>query len=126
VVRLNRAVATRFAISPQAALAEVEALAAELDGYRLYHAVGPNCSATSAAVNRPAPRTSGRSRWPPTRPNASCSPAACRCDATRHTESHSYCIMTGLISITIQPRSTPGQVLAISAASSIEPVSSSV
>jgi predicted RNA polymerase sigma factor len=39
VVRLNRAVATRFAISPQAALAEVEALAAELDGYRLYHAV---------------------------------------------------------------------------------------
>ena len=39
VVRLNRAVATRFAISPQAALAEVEPLAAELDGYRLYHAV---------------------------------------------------------------------------------------
>jgi len=32
-------VATRFAISPQAALAEVEPLAAELDGYRLYHAV---------------------------------------------------------------------------------------
>jgi len=39
VVRLNRAVATRFAISPQAALAEVEPLAAELDGYRLFHAV---------------------------------------------------------------------------------------
>ena len=39
VVRLNRAVATRFAISPQAALAEVEPLAAELDGDRLYHAV---------------------------------------------------------------------------------------
>ena len=39
VVRLNRAVATRFAIGPQAALAEVEPLAAELDGYRLYHAV---------------------------------------------------------------------------------------
>jgi predicted RNA polymerase sigma factor len=39
VVRLNRAVATRFAVSPQAALAEVEALEAELDGYRLYHAV---------------------------------------------------------------------------------------
>jgi RNA polymerase sigma-70 factor (ECF subfamily) len=39
VVRLNRAVATRFAIGPQAALAEVEPLADELDGYRLFHAV---------------------------------------------------------------------------------------
>ena len=39
VVRLNRAVATRFAIGPQAALAEVDALAGELDGYRLFHAV---------------------------------------------------------------------------------------
>ena len=39
VVRLNRAVATRFAIGPEAALAEVEPLAAELDGYRLLHAV---------------------------------------------------------------------------------------
>ena len=39
VVRLNRAVATRFAIGPQAALAEVEPLARDLDGYRLFHAV---------------------------------------------------------------------------------------
>jgi predicted RNA polymerase sigma factor len=39
VVRLNRAVATRFAVGPRAALAEVEPLAAELDGYRLFHAV---------------------------------------------------------------------------------------
>jgi RNA polymerase sigma factor (sigma-70 family) len=39
VVRLNRAVATRFAIGPEAALSEVEPLAAELDGYRLFHAV---------------------------------------------------------------------------------------
>jgi RNA polymerase sigma-70 factor (ECF subfamily) len=39
VVRLNRAVATRFAIGPQAALAEVEPLAGQLDGYRLFHAV---------------------------------------------------------------------------------------
>ncbi len=39
VVRLNRAVATRFAIGPEAALAEVDGLQAELDGYRLYHAV---------------------------------------------------------------------------------------
>jgi RNA polymerase sigma factor (sigma-70 family) len=39
VVRLNRAVATRFAVGPEAALAEVEPLAAELDDYRLFHAV---------------------------------------------------------------------------------------
>jgi predicted RNA polymerase sigma factor len=39
VVRLNRAVATRYAIGPQAALAEVEPLAGELGGYRLFHAV---------------------------------------------------------------------------------------
>jgi predicted RNA polymerase sigma factor len=39
VVRLNRAVATRYAVGPGAALAEVEVLAAELDGYRLLHAV---------------------------------------------------------------------------------------
>ncbi|HKA99087.1 MAG TPA: sigma-70 family RNA polymerase sigma factor [Streptosporangiaceae bacterium] len=39
VVRLNRAVATRFTTGPQAALAEVEPLAGELDGYRLFHAV---------------------------------------------------------------------------------------
>jgi RNA polymerase sigma factor (sigma-70 family) len=39
VVRLNRAVATRFAIGPEAALAEVEPLAADLDSYRLFHAV---------------------------------------------------------------------------------------
>jgi RNA polymerase sigma factor (sigma-70 family) len=39
VVQLNRAVATRFAIGPQAALDEVERLAAELGDYRLFHAV---------------------------------------------------------------------------------------
>src|SRR5262249_61771611 len=39
VVLLNRAVATRFALGPQAALDEVEPLADELDGYRLFHAV---------------------------------------------------------------------------------------
>jgi predicted RNA polymerase sigma factor len=38
VVRLSRAVATRFVDGPQAALAEVDALAAELSGYRLWHA----------------------------------------------------------------------------------------
>ena len=39
VVQLNRAVATRYAVGPEAALAEVEPLAAELDDYRLFHAV---------------------------------------------------------------------------------------
>ncbi|MGN6791667.1 MAG: RNA polymerase sigma factor [Streptosporangiaceae bacterium] len=39
VVQLNRAVATRFAVGARQALAEVEPLADELDGYRLYHAV---------------------------------------------------------------------------------------
>ncbi len=39
VVQLNRAVATKFALGPRQALAEVEPLAGELDGYRLFHAV---------------------------------------------------------------------------------------
>jgi RNA polymerase sigma factor (sigma-70 family) len=39
VVLLNRAVATRYAIGPQAALAEIEPLSADLDGYRLFHAL---------------------------------------------------------------------------------------
>ncbi|MGO8958882.1 MAG: RNA polymerase sigma factor [Streptosporangiaceae bacterium] len=39
VIQLNRAVATRFAFGPEAALAEVEPLAAELGNYRLFHAV---------------------------------------------------------------------------------------
>jgi RNA polymerase sigma-70 factor (ECF subfamily) len=38
VVLLGRAVATRFAVGPAAALAEVEALAGRLAGYRLLHA----------------------------------------------------------------------------------------
>jgi RNA polymerase sigma factor (sigma-70 family) len=39
VVLLNRAVATRFAVGPEAGLTELEPLAASLDGYRLFHAV---------------------------------------------------------------------------------------
>jgi len=38
VVRLNRAVALRCVAGPEAAMAEVEALAADLDGYPLFHA----------------------------------------------------------------------------------------
>jgi RNA polymerase sigma factor (sigma-70 family) len=39
VVLLNRAVATRYAIGPEAALAEIEPLAPELGGYHLFHAL---------------------------------------------------------------------------------------
>ncbi|MBV9096124.1 MAG: sigma-70 family RNA polymerase sigma factor [Streptosporangiaceae bacterium] len=39
VVLLNRAVATRYVCGAEAALAEIEPLAAELDGYRLFHAL---------------------------------------------------------------------------------------
>lgn len=39
VVLLNRAVATRYVAGPEAALAEITPLAAELDSYRLFHAL---------------------------------------------------------------------------------------
>jgi RNA polymerase sigma-70 factor (ECF subfamily) len=39
VVLLNRAVATRYVLGPAIALKEAEALAGELDGYRLFHAL---------------------------------------------------------------------------------------
>ena len=39
VVLLNRAVATRYVVGPEAALAEITPLAAELDSYRLFHAL---------------------------------------------------------------------------------------
>jgi predicted RNA polymerase sigma factor len=39
VVLLNRAVATRYVLGPEAALDEIEPLAADLDGYRLFHSL---------------------------------------------------------------------------------------
>ena len=39
VVLLNRAVATRYVLGPEAALEEIDPLAGELDGYRLFHAL---------------------------------------------------------------------------------------
>jgi RNA polymerase sigma factor (sigma-70 family) len=39
IVRLNQAVATRYVLGPEAALAEITPLAAELDSYRLFHAL---------------------------------------------------------------------------------------
>src|ERR687892_2658975 len=38
VTRLHRAIALRYAAGPQAAMAELDALAGALDGYHLYHA----------------------------------------------------------------------------------------
>jgi len=38
VVRLNRAIALRWVVGPEAALAELDAIAPELDGYHLLHA----------------------------------------------------------------------------------------
>ncbi|HXZ64712.1 MAG TPA: sigma-70 family RNA polymerase sigma factor [Streptosporangiaceae bacterium] len=46
VVLLNLAVATRFAVGPEAALAELEPLATELDDYRLFHAARAEVLAT--------------------------------------------------------------------------------
>jgi RNA polymerase sigma factor (sigma-70 family) len=51
VVLLNRAVATRYAIGAEQALAEVEPLAADLGGYRLFHALR---AALLAALGRDA------------------------------------------------------------------------
>ncbi len=96
---------------------------------------GPACWPAWAATTRPATRASGRSRWPATRPSASCSPAACPSDRPAVTPSaicrHPSAICRdrhistmGRTSMVIQPRSTPGQVLAISTASSMVSVSS--
>jgi RNA polymerase sigma-70 factor (ECF subfamily) len=49
VVLLNRAVATRYAIGAEQALAEIEPLSADLDGYHLFHALR---AALLAAVGR--------------------------------------------------------------------------
>jgi len=51
VVLLNRAVATRYAVGAEQALAETEPLAAELDGYHLFHALR---AALLAALGRHA------------------------------------------------------------------------
>src|SRR5262249_23582594 len=39
VIRLNRAVALRYVVGPEAALAEVEPLACDLENYHLFHAI---------------------------------------------------------------------------------------
>jgi RNA polymerase sigma-70 factor (ECF subfamily) len=59
VVLLNRAVATRYAIGAEQALAEIEPLSADLDGYHLFHALR---AALLAAVGRDAEADEVRER----------------------------------------------------------------
>jgi RNA polymerase sigma factor (sigma-70 family) len=119
VVLLNRAVATRYVLGPRAALAEIEPLAAELDGYRLFHALraglltglGRDDEAREASeralalAGNPAERELLARRLSFLRPSGHIS-------------------TTGRTSTVIHPRSTPGQVFAISTASSMVSVSS--
>ena len=39
VIRLNRAVALRYVAGPEIALAEIETLERDLEGYHLFHAI---------------------------------------------------------------------------------------
>jgi len=59
VVLLNRAVATRYAIGAEQALAEIEPLSADLDGYHLFHALR---AALLAALGRDAEAAQVRER----------------------------------------------------------------
>jgi RNA polymerase sigma-70 factor (ECF subfamily) len=59
VVLLNRAVATRYAVGADQALAEIEPLAADLDGYHLFHALR---AALLTAVGRAAEAEQVRER----------------------------------------------------------------
>ena len=59
VVLLNRAVATRYAIGAEQALAEIEPLSADLDGYHLFHALR---AALLAALGRDAEAEEVRER----------------------------------------------------------------
>jgi RNA polymerase sigma-70 factor (ECF subfamily) len=59
VVLLNRAVATRYAMGAEQALAEIEPLSADLDGYHLFHALR---AALLAALGRDAEADQVRER----------------------------------------------------------------
>jgi RNA polymerase sigma factor (sigma-70 family) len=150
VVLLNRAVATRYAVGAEAALAEIEPLSAELDGYHLFHALRAGLLTTlgrpadaaraseralALAVN-PAERellTRGlslllRGDDPPDPPAAFgdfvlvVAAEGIWTPGVQGGLTHPIS-RTGRSSIVIHPRSTPGQVLEISTASSIESTS---
>ena len=121
VVLLNRAVATRYVLGPQAALDETAALAAELDGYRLFHALraglltclGRDAEAAEANERALALTSNPAERELLTR----------RLSFLFRGKRMAYIGIVGRTSIVIQPSSTPGQVFAISTASSIVSVS---
>ena len=118
VVLLNRAVATRYVYGPEAALAEIAPLAGELDGYRLYHALRAGLLAGLGREDeaRPASDRALALAGQPGRARAARPPPVVLMRL--------YISTTGRTSTVIQPRSTPGQVFAISTASSMVSVSS--
>ncbi len=119
VVLLNRAVATRYVLGPETALAEIEPLAAELDGYRLFHALRTGLL-TGLGRDDEARVASERALALAGNP-AERELLARRLSFLRRPRPHIS--TTGRTSTVIQPRSTPGQVFAISTASSIVSVS---
>jgi predicted RNA polymerase sigma factor len=119
VVLLNRAVATRYVHGPEAALAEIEPLAHELDGYRLFHALR---AGLLSGLGRDDEASAARERALALAGN----PAERELIARRLSflTAGPHISRRGRTSTVIQPRSTPGQVLAISTASSMVSVSS--
>ena len=117
VVLLNRAVATRYVVGPEAALAEITPLAADLDGYRLFHALRAGLL-TGLGHDDEAREASERALA------LAGNPAERELLARRLSFLRSgHISTTGRTSTVIQPLSTPGQVLAISTASSMVSVS---
>jgi RNA polymerase sigma factor (sigma-70 family) len=125
VVLLNRAVATRYAIGPEEALAEIEPLCADLDGYHLFHALraalltalGRAAEAAAASDRALSLAANPAERDLLTRGLTLLTPTLRR---GAHRGGNGQPISrTGRTSTEIQPRSTPGQVFAMSAASSI-------
>jgi len=114
VVRLNRAVATRFAVGADAALAEVDAVAPQLDGYRLLHAVRAELLAALGREDEAGAANERALALAANRRRSSCSPAV---------STPGQCGTTGRSSAVMYPRSIPGQVLAYVTASSIVAVS---
>jgi RNA polymerase sigma-70 factor (ECF subfamily) len=171
VVLLNRAVATRYAIGAEQALAETEPLAADLDGYHLFHALraallsalGRDAEAgqvreralalaanpaerellarglsllpggTTPRTPRRRPDREGRDRTrpppvvtrggrPPVPPGGGLIAKGATVPGRRPRLTQPMS-RTGRTSMVTHPRSAPGQVLAISTASSIESAS---
>ena len=75
VVLLGRAVATGFVDGPATALAEVDALADRLTGYRLWHATRADLLRRLGRPTESVEATRRAWPWPPTRPSVNFSPA---------------------------------------------------